>query len=61
MTVVHGAAGTGQTALALHAAHRDKERYPDGQLYVDLRGGTATPRDSGEALEEFLRSPGTVQ
>ncbi|MEU2392672.1 tetratricopeptide repeat protein [Streptomyces sp. NPDC007369] len=59
--VVHGAAGTGKTALALHAAHRVKEHYPDGQLYVDLRGGTATPRDSGEVLEVFLRNLGTAQ
>ncbi|WP_328623003.1 tetratricopeptide repeat protein [Streptomyces sp. NBC_00354] len=61
VTVVHGAAGTGKTALALHAAHRVKEHYPDGQLYVDLRGGTATPRDSREVLERFLRNLGTAQ
>lgn len=61
VTVVHGAAGTGKTALALHAAHRVKEQYPDGQLYVDLRGGTATPRDSGEVLEVFLRNLGAAQ
>ncbi|WP_327136692.1 tetratricopeptide repeat protein [Streptomyces sp. NBC_01340] len=61
VTVVHGAAGTGKTTLALYAAHRVKKHYPDGQLYVDLRGGTATPRDSGEVLEVFLRNVGTAQ
>ncbi|MGW1710911.1 tetratricopeptide repeat protein [Streptomyces sp. NPDC002206] len=59
--VVHGAAGTGKTALALHAAHRVKEHYPDGQLYVDLRGEADMPRESGEVLGEFLRSLGAAQ
>ncbi|MER6062389.1 tetratricopeptide repeat protein [Streptomyces sp. NPDC001792] len=59
--VVHGAAGTGKTALALYAAHRVKDNYPDGQLYVDLRGDDDMPRESGEVLGEFLRSLGTAQ
>ncbi|MEW1780474.1 tetratricopeptide repeat protein [Streptomyces sp. NPDC086777] len=59
--VVHGAAGTGKTALALHAAHRVKQYYPDGQLYVDLRGDADIPRESGEVLGEFVRSLGTAQ
>ncbi|MFD0268573.1 tetratricopeptide repeat protein [Streptomyces sp. NPDC127106] len=58
--VVHGAAGTGKTTLALHAAHRVKEKYPDGQLYVDLRGDGDMPRDTGEVLGEFLRSLGAA-
>ncbi|MGW1803333.1 tetratricopeptide repeat protein, partial [Streptomyces sp. NPDC001984] len=59
--VVHGAAGTGKTALALYAAHRVKDYYPDGQLYVDLRGDADMPRESGEVLGEFLRSLGAAQ
>lgn len=58
--VVHGAAGTGKTALALHAAHRVTECYPDGQLYVDLWGDADRPRDCGEVLGEFLRSLGSA-
>ncbi|NYH55762.1 tetratricopeptide (TPR) repeat protein [Nocardiopsis arvandica] len=57
--VIAGTAGVGKTALALRWAHRVRERFPDGQLYVDLQGyGPDLPMASGQVLERFLRAFG---
>ncbi|WP_231935180.1 AfsR/SARP family transcriptional regulator [Micromonospora viridifaciens] len=57
---LHGPAGVGKTALAVHAAHRLASRARDGQLHLDLRGATPGLRavDTGEALARLLRALG---
>ncbi|MEV6523379.1 BTAD domain-containing putative transcriptional regulator [Longispora sp. NPDC051575] len=59
LTVLSGTAGVGKTALALHWAHRAREQFPDGCLYVDLRGyGPDQPRQPEDVLVEFLQALG---
>ncbi len=58
IAVVAGAAGLGKTTLAVHAAHRVRELFPDGQLYVDLSGASSQPAAPGEVLARFLRDLG---
>lgn len=56
---IAGAPGVGKTALALHWAHRAAARYPDGQLYLNLRGyDPDRPVDADDALGQFLRALG---
>jgi tetratricopeptide (TPR) repeat protein len=57
--VVDGPAGVGKTALVVHWAHRVCDRFPDGQLYLDLRGHFAGPALTPiEAVGRLLRSLG---
>jgi len=59
ISAVSGTAGVGKTALAVRWAHRVRAGFPDGQLYVNLRGYHAEqPMPPGEALAQFLRALG---
>lgn len=59
ISALDGMAGVGKTALAVHWAHRVKDRFPDGQLFVDLRGhARGTPSDPLRVLARFLRALG---
>ncbi|GIE30408.1 XRE family transcriptional regulator [Actinoplanes italicus] len=60
VAVIWGTAGVGKTTTAIHWAHRVREGFRDGQLYVNLRGfhPTAQPLTPGEALRGFLSSLG---
>jgi DNA-binding SARP family transcriptional activator len=55
ITAIGGTAGVGKTALAVHWARQNAAEFPDGQLYVNLRGfGPADPLPVAEALRGFL-------
>lgn len=60
ITAISGTAGVGKTALALHWAHKIAGQFPDGQLYVNMRGfdPAAHPMEPSEAIREFLYALG---
>ncbi|HYB85578.1 MAG TPA: tetratricopeptide repeat protein [Streptosporangiaceae bacterium] len=53
---IDGTAGVGKTTLALRWANQVAERFPDGQLYVNLRGHdpSGAPMPAAEAIRGFL-------
>ncbi len=57
ISAIAGTPGVGKTALVVHWAHEVRDRFPDGQLFVNLRGYAPGPPITPEqALEEFLRA-----
>ena len=59
ISAIGGMAGVGKTALAVHWAHEVADRFPDGQLYVNLRGyDPGQPVRAADALAGFLGALG---
>ncbi|MEU4807189.1 tetratricopeptide repeat protein [Actinosynnema sp. NPDC023587] len=58
ISTLTGQGGVGKTALATHVGHLLRERFPDGQMYADLRGVApdSEVRTAGDVLGEFLRA-----
>lgn len=55
---VTGKPGTGKTALAVEAAHRCADAFPDGRFFLDLRPAAGRPLTAAEAMERLLRRAG---
>jgi tetratricopeptide (TPR) repeat protein len=57
---VDGMAGVGKTTFSVHVAHRLAERFPDGQIFLELYGHSPTqaPRDPADALASLLVATG---
>ncbi|MET8772016.1 tetratricopeptide repeat protein [Streptomyces sp. NPDC004658] len=58
VVVIHGPPGTGKTTLALRAARRLADRFPDGQLMVDLRGTDGSTPAPSELMVRVLKAFG---
>ncbi|MFD4985679.1 AAA family ATPase [Streptomyces sp. NPDC058374] len=59
VVVIAGTAGVGKTSLAVRLAHQVSPHFPDGQLFVNLRGyDTGPPQEPAAVLERFLRALG---
>ncbi|MGH3870004.1 MAG: BTAD domain-containing putative transcriptional regulator [Pseudonocardiaceae bacterium] len=58
VVAITGKAGVGKSTLAVHAAHRLRMHYPDGQLFVNLRGAQSRSLAPADVLARFLRALG---
>ena len=58
VSAIGGMGGIGKTTLAVHAAHLVADVYPDGQLYLNLRGASPDPVSSAQALDTLLQALG---
>jgi tetratricopeptide (TPR) repeat protein len=60
MLGIFGAGGTGKTVLATRLAHAVAARFPDGQLFVELRGASPEPADPAEVLRRLVQTLGVA-
>lgn len=60
VATVSGPPGAGKSTLAVHVAHRVRDAFPDGQLFVDLGGTSDQPREPADVLAEMLRGLGVI-
>ncbi|MFE3247197.1 BTAD domain-containing putative transcriptional regulator [Streptomyces sp. NPDC059209] len=60
VVVLTGPPGSGKSTLAVHVAHRVRDAFPDGQLFVDLGGMGDRPREPADVLAEMLRGIGVI-
>jgi hypothetical protein len=62
ISAIDGMGGVGKSALAVHVAHRLRDRFPAGQVFLDLHGHTpgTEPLTAHDALDQLLRSLGAV-
>jgi len=62
VVTIDGMPGVGKTAVAVHAAHKLSRRFPDGQLFVRLRGHASgqLPVEPGDALTGLLLADGVA-
>lgn len=61
VATISGPAGTGKTSLAVHAAEHLAGSFPDGRLYVDLRGMDPVPLSPAIALARLLKALGVAE
>jgi tetratricopeptide (TPR) repeat protein len=58
IVALSGQPGVGKSTAAVVAAHTIRDAFPDGQIFINLAGASAAPRDAAGALADILRSLG---